>query len=297
MYVVSPWSKGGWVNSEVFDHTSVGRFIEARFGVTIPAISPWHRAVCGDLVSCFDFAGSDSAVPQLPDVSGSTNIIAEHQRRPRILPPRAAEDLFQEPGIRRSRALSYRLAVDAQVDAASGRVELSFRNEGAIGAVFHVYDRLHLERIPRRYTVEAGKDMSDNWVLAKDATRAFDLWVLGPNGFVRHFQGSGAAAGAALVAIRQKGGLRGLDITFDNRGNDNAEARLGQDAYGKVADRKLAVAARTKSRAPWSTADSHDWYDFTITQNGIAIRAAGRIERGGHGISDPLMAVDRSVVS
>ena len=42
-------------NSQVFDHTSVGQFLEKRFGVTIPAISPWHRAVCGDLTSAFDF--------------------------------------------------------------------------------------------------------------------------------------------------------------------------------------------------------------------------------------------------
>jgi phospholipase C len=33
MYVISPWSRGGWVNSQVFDHTSVLRFLEARFGV------------------------------------------------------------------------------------------------------------------------------------------------------------------------------------------------------------------------------------------------------------------------
>lgn len=36
MYVVSPWSKGGWVNSQVSDHSSVIRFIEARFGVKEP---------------------------------------------------------------------------------------------------------------------------------------------------------------------------------------------------------------------------------------------------------------------
>ena len=55
MYVISPWSKGGWVNSQTFDHTSVGQFLEKRFGVTIPGISPWHRAVCGDMLSAFDF--------------------------------------------------------------------------------------------------------------------------------------------------------------------------------------------------------------------------------------------------
>lgn len=45
MYVISPWSHGGWVNSQVLDHTSVGQFIEKRFGVTIPApIQPGFTA-------------------------------------------------------------------------------------------------------------------------------------------------------------------------------------------------------------------------------------------------------------
>ena len=56
MLVVSPWTAGGFVNSEVFDHTSVLRFLEARFGVAAPNISPWRRAVTGDLTSVFDFS-------------------------------------------------------------------------------------------------------------------------------------------------------------------------------------------------------------------------------------------------
>ena len=36
MLVVSPWSTGGWVCSETFDHTSLIRFIEARFGARSP---------------------------------------------------------------------------------------------------------------------------------------------------------------------------------------------------------------------------------------------------------------------
>ncbi|HEY2255866.1 MAG TPA: phospholipase C, phosphocholine-specific, partial [Variovorax sp.] len=55
LYVISPWSKGGWVNSQVFDQTSTIRFIEKRFGVIESNISPWRRAVVGDLSSCFDF--------------------------------------------------------------------------------------------------------------------------------------------------------------------------------------------------------------------------------------------------
>ena len=53
MVVISPWSKGGWVNSQVFDHTSLIRFIERRFGSEYPGImesniTKWRRAVSGD---------------------------------------------------------------------------------------------------------------------------------------------------------------------------------------------------------------------------------------------------------
>lgn len=67
MLVVSPWSKGGFVCSETFDHTSVIRFMERRFGVHEPNISPWRRAVCGDLTSAFDFSRTDSRPARLPD--------------------------------------------------------------------------------------------------------------------------------------------------------------------------------------------------------------------------------------
>ena len=63
MIVVSPWSKGGWVDSQVFDHTSVLQFLERRFGVGEPNISPWRRAVAGDLTSAFDFADPDRHPP------------------------------------------------------------------------------------------------------------------------------------------------------------------------------------------------------------------------------------------
>lgn len=289
MYVVSPWSKGGWVNSEVFDHTSVGQFIEKRFGVTVPAISPWHRAVCGDMTSCFDFArDADAQFPDLPDVSNSVATIARHQQQTRLLPPRQPQGLYQEPGLRRSRALPYRLAVDALVDGENGELRLYFINEGQAGAVFHVYDRLHLDRIPRRYTVESGKQIDDGW--AMDDTSGCDLWVLGPNGFVRHFVGKAVTVGVApQVRIRQAGQRPVLDIALNNANAETVQATLGGDAYGLAAARQVVIPARGSSRTTWNAERSHDWYDFTITAGGLSIRAAGRIERGVDGVSDPLM--------
>jgi phospholipase C len=66
LVVISPWSKGGWVNSQVFDHTSLIRFVERRFGIAEPNITPWRRAVTGDLTSAFNFAKPSAATVPLP---------------------------------------------------------------------------------------------------------------------------------------------------------------------------------------------------------------------------------------
>jgi phospholipase C len=67
---ISPWSKGGYVNSQVFDHTSVIQFIEKRFGVLEHNISPWRRAVTGDLTSVFNFANPNHAHTRLTSTNG-----------------------------------------------------------------------------------------------------------------------------------------------------------------------------------------------------------------------------------
>src|SRR5258705_9967552 len=114
MYVISSWSKGGWVSSQTFDHTSVGQFLEKRFGVSIPAIGPWHRAVCGDMLSAFDFISPNSpAVPPLPDASGSAKRIAEAAGRPKPVPPAMPGKLFQEQGGPLSGPMPYVLHVRA----------------------------------------------------------------------------------------------------------------------------------------------------------------------------------------
>jgi phospholipase C len=67
--IVSPFSRGGFVASEVFDHTSTLRFLEARFGAEVPNLTAWRRSVTGDLTSAFNFADPNSSVPSLPQPS------------------------------------------------------------------------------------------------------------------------------------------------------------------------------------------------------------------------------------
>jgi phospholipase C len=64
--VVSPWSAGGRVCSDVLDHTSLIRIIEKRFGVIEPNISAWRRRTCGDFTTALSFSGTAAGYPQSP---------------------------------------------------------------------------------------------------------------------------------------------------------------------------------------------------------------------------------------
>jgi phospholipase C len=73
MIVVSPFSRGGLVCSDTFDHTSTLRFLETRFGVRVPNLSAWRRRTTGDLTSAFNFAASPRfGRPSLAKPRGST---------------------------------------------------------------------------------------------------------------------------------------------------------------------------------------------------------------------------------
>jgi phospholipase C len=286
MVVISPWSKGGWVNSQTFDHTSAGQFLEKRFGVRVPAISPWHRAVCGDLVSTFDFASPQGlAAPRLPDARGSAARVAEAQTRPRPVPPALPEKLFQEPGSRPSRALPYLLEVTARLDA--GALALSFHNQGAAGAVFQVYDRLHLDRIPRRYTVEAGRSLMDRWEIGADQT--YDLWVLGPNGCLREFCGPTDVANIE-AALTYRPEARAITMQLANHGGQPVRLSLQSQVYAPVSEQAIELPAQGATALTWDVSKSGNWYDLTVKgERGFVRRFAGRLETGKDSVSDPAM--------
>jgi phospholipase C len=71
MLVVSPFSRGGYVCSDTFDHTSQMRFLETRFGVRAPNISDWRRRVTGDLTATLHVTSPDHSVPRLPATKGA----------------------------------------------------------------------------------------------------------------------------------------------------------------------------------------------------------------------------------
>ena len=285
MFIISPWSRGGWVNSQVFDHTSVIRFLEERFGVMEPNISPWRRAVCGDLTTAFNFKSPNDAAfaSKLPETG--TDAAKAKALLAWALPktPASPTAPVQAAGLRPSRALPYALEVKDSVK--DGALHLSLNNNGKAGAVFHVYDRLRLDLPPRRYTVEAGKSLADQWPAG-----AHDLWVLGPNGFHRHYVGTASASDAA-VSTRAEAKGPVLTVTVTNPGTAALSLAITANEYG-LKPVNLTVPAKGTAKAQWTLRSSAGWYDLSVTNPmapGYHRRLAGRIETGKDSFSDPAM--------
>ena len=278
MLVVSPWSKGGFVDSEVLDHTSIIRFLEQRFGVDEPNISPWRRAVCGDLTSAFDFTARDDRAPALPDTSGYEP--PDRVRHPDVDPvPPAQQSLpRQEPGTRPARPLPYDLDADT-VRTADGDV-LRLTNRGSAAAVFHVRRRTATDVLAQMFTVGAGRELETPLAVP------YDVEVHGPNGFYRRLA---ATATEPVVDVSTRTGRGGeLLITVRNAGpevrvivTDHRSGRRARpSALGRHERLEFAVGQ-----------SSAGWYDVTIasTEGGFVRRLAGHVETGRTSISDPAL--------
>jgi phospholipase C len=296
--VVSPWSKGGYVNSQVFDHTSTIQFIEKRFGVHERNISPWRRAICGDLTSVFDFKNAnrgrdeddrvklpstDGYLPSVGELSGTSS--------PPDLQPTVADVIIgvpaQEKGVRPARALPYELNVHSTVHASSGTLELQFVNTGKAGAVFSVRSGSTADPV-RNYTVEASKTLSGIWTVAG----SYDLTVYGPNGFTRHFKGT-VGSGAAALLVHSKYGTDSegsILLSIRNTGPQRATVTV-LDAYsGEKLVRALGPGGHIEGGLPCDR--FHGWYDFVVTvaeDPNFERRLTGHVETGRDSISDPAM--------
>jgi len=101
--VVSPWTVGGWVATEAFDHTSPLRFLEAVTGVPEPNVSEWRRQTFGDMTSVFRFADAHDRPPRLP--AGTAEQLAQAEvdvaRLPKPVFPAAEQSVPQQEQGRR----------------------------------------------------------------------------------------------------------------------------------------------------------------------------------------------------
>jgi phospholipase C len=279
LYVISPWSKGGHVASEVFDHTSILRFLEARFGVHEPNISAWRRAVCGDLTSCFDFSAPDTVdfMAALPATAALSERAAGLKEIRPPLPAHAVAPV-QEAGLRRRRATPY--VLDARLRGKGADRVLSFVNHSAErAAVFHVYDVAKLDAVPARYTVGAGRRLTHALPVSGAAV---DLFVLGPNGFHRRLTGKGD-----VFSVGIEGGIAApSSLLVENLTAMPQSIAMADRAYG-ASPAVLHLAGGEARSIPLDLTGSHGWYDRQFMAGGQVWRMAGRVENGGPSYSDP----------
>jgi phospholipase C len=323
LIIASPWSRGGYVNSQVFDHTStlqlVEKFLSHKLGkpVVEPNISEWRRTVCGDLTSVFrPYKGEKIEQPAfLPKDAFLESI---HKAKFRPLPegfkaltqeeiaaynhePHASPyHTKQEPGTRPSCALPYGLNAEGALSADKKQFEIAFSNDNRLfkektaGAPFNVYAPAEGAN-NRAYTVKAGDSFTDVFALADGK---YHLRVYGPNGFYREYRGSGNDPDVGLLFgyEQTKGDRFGLtgngELRITNRQGKACEFELVDNAYGAPAQTG-SVGAGGSATMSVPCLQGKGWYDYSLRIKGVdgfEKRFAGRIETGREGISDPQMA-------
>ena len=323
LVIVSPWSRGGYVCSEIFDHTSTLRFLENftthKTGRNIEEsnISAWRRTVCGDLSSAFrPHHGESIGLPtfvkkepfiegihkaQFKDVPTNYKALTEDEIQQCNISPAASPNLpRQEMGVRPSCALPYELHVDGRFADNRFVLNLAAKNQafgkGALSAPFQAYQRLDNDLRVRSYTVAAGDALTDNWPV----DGPFELSVQGPNGFFRAFR-SGVDGPLVEVTCTYEQNTKkqftgNVRVILKNADPYRSQSvRLLDNAYHTQQQTVLlhkAGVSNSQRVVVLNLEKSHNWYDFSVRITGVDTfeqRYAGRVETGKAGYSDPAM--------
>lgn len=299
MVVASPWSRGGYVCSQVFDHTSVVQLLEHVCKVKEPNISPWRRAVCGDMSAAFR-PFRDETETKLPYPARDEFLGGIHQAQFRPMPSGwvGATMPRQEPGVRPSLALPYELSAEGEVREGALRLRMAAgaKRFGArsAGCGFHAYTpgtyRGSAELRTRAYAVKAGETLSDHWDLSGFPDSRYEVRVCGPNGFFRSLAGSAADPAVTAACGDARSGVE--IVVRNNERNRDFTIQIADRGYGRdpVA---FTLRAGTERTVAFDLARSQRWYDLAVSLEGVdgyERRYAGRAENGEHGISDPAMA-------
>lgn len=326
MIIASPWSRGGNVCSQIFDHTSTLQFLEGfmkkKFGKEVKEhnISAWRRTVCGDLTSVFKpyegkekehlpFLKKDAFIEQIynakfKDVPADYSAVTPDEAAKINQDPLSATLLpGQEKGISPSCPLPYELYADGKIKGEKG-LELTFTagkkvfGSQAAGCAFNAY--IPGSDVPTRsYAVTAGDSLSDIFAPDLFDKGRYHLCVNGPNGFMREFRGGEQDPPVTLaVEYEASGGLTdkltgNVAVKCNNPDPSKAyKVIITDNAYkNKTVERDLA-AGQSGMTVVLDLNKSHHWYDFSIRIEGAGHferRYAGHVETGKESFTDPLM--------
>lgn len=243
LVVASPWSKGGFVNSQVFDHTSslmfMERWLSKKTGKKIKSnnISDWRRNICGDLASVFrPFHGEEIKNPEALNRETVVTNINNAKNKPAQAGPTALNKIEvdkinkfeafspqtsvhapkQEKGTKPACALPYQLMVDAHV--VNNEVHITFQSAKTlfgseietVGAPFTMNTNAKFKGVAGKtwaYAVKSGDTLTEKIGIDDFDDEIYDFRATGPNGFYRHFAGNKKNPELMILAKPEQVGL------------------------------------------------------------------------------------------
>jgi phospholipase C len=284
MLICSPWTRGGWVDSNVYDHTSMLRFLAAWTGVQPVNITSWRASVTGDLTSAFDFQHPDFSIPaNIPTLEQTWKLT--RLKGGSTAPPAEGDQHMpaQEPGTRPHRPSVHQPFADVTVNRTTSQVTAALTNTGKVGVSFSIYPDDYLAATPTPVTVLQSSPGSYAWDATLTAGK-YAFSVYGPDGFLTSFAGQVVPAGQntgpvpVVTAALRCTEARTLELTLANEGHQDIVYTLAPNDY-QGHTQTVTVGFGRSQAVDWP-ADHYGYYDVVITTNtadGFRRRYAGRI--------------------
>jgi phospholipase C len=313
MLIASPWSRGGKVCSEVFDHTSSLRFLEVflskKFNKPIvdSNISTWRRAICGDLTSAFSpfqDKGKDDVNYLSRDPFIQTIHSAQFKEMPANFTKLAQEEIqrinsdpsssslmpHQEGGVRAACPLPYQLYADGTLDGHKTTFAITMHasnemfGERSAGSPFRIYAPVKYRsegtfEVGRSwdYAVKAGDSVADAWPLNDFDGGSYHLRAYGPNGFFREFAGNvddpHLMVACDYEGARKKNCTGNVLLKINNHSSKSVDLEIRDNSYRRKPVSKK-IKAGEEVTIPLELQGSHGWYDFTV-----AVKGSGKFLR------------------
>jgi len=288
MIIASPWTKGGFVNSEVSDHTSVLQFLEKfiqkkyKKDVTVDNISDWRRAICGDLTSAFN--SSNVIAPQMDYLNqkdyAKTINAAKNKPVPNLKwysENELNDNLLdiQEKGTKPSNALPY----DYHVNLDRGNIKMTNLKEAAVPLL--IYDRTQFDHdnFHFSYALYSKKELSHDVNVEK-----YDHEVFGPNGFYRKFKGESEPK--LKISLINNSTKNEVVLVIEKNIKESKSISIDlEDLYEKKKTKILLSMVQEKISI--NLDKTKGWYDLKVNLDNNIWHFAGRIETGKTSISDP----------
>ncbi|QIY92050.1 phosphocholine-specific phospholipase C [Chryseobacterium gallinarum] len=285
MIIASPWTKGGFVNSEVSDHTSVLQFLEKFImkklnkNVHVDNISDWRRAVCGDLTSAFN--SSHVKAPQMDYLNQKDYAKTINAARNKPVPDlkwyseneindRLLE--IQERGLKPSNPLPYNFQVNLEMES------IKMTNLKEKGVPLLVYDRTQFNSNDYyfSYALYSKQELSHSV-----HSGAYDYEVYGPNGFFRKFKGDSSPE----LEVTLVNHISKSQVELIIKNNKKKNSLVLEDLYGKT--KRVISLQKQEERIVFDLNQYKGWYDIKVNLNDHQWHFAGRIETGKVSVSDP----------